>query len=62
MKTWEAYIKIPQLDDSTRQFEARIDAENEYQARNAFQSRYGQQCIIGWIKETKNYGLQSAGY
>jgi hypothetical protein len=24
--------------------------------------KYGSECLIGWIEETKLYGLQSAGY
>jgi hypothetical protein len=35
---------------------------NQFQAIQIFQSTYGPSCMIGWIKETKLYGLQSASY
>jgi len=63
MKTWEAFIKT--TDRSTgevKQFKIRVDAENEFLAVNKFKTDYGQDCLLGGITETKNYGPQSVGY
>ena len=59
MNHWKAYIKVPKADNLTWQFEATVPAITEYEAVQAFRQRYGQNCIIGWIRETKLYGLQS---
>lgn len=62
MKHWKAYVKITVPDNLVRQFEATVAADTEYEAVNKFKEKYGQDCIIGWIRETKLYGLQSVGY
>jgi hypothetical protein len=62
MKHWKAYIKVVVPDNLVRQFETTVAADTEYEAVNKFKEKYGQNCIIGWIQETKLYGLQSAGY
>lgn len=62
IKHWKAYIKIVHDGDYTQQREAVVAAYTEYEAVNKFRARYGQNCIIGWIKETKLYGLQSISY
>lgn len=62
MKHWKAYIKIVTSKDSCRQYEAVVAATTEYEAVDKFKKKYGQDCIIGWVKETKLYGLQSVGY
>jgi len=59
MKHWKAYIKQPQSDGTVRQYITTVAALNEFEAVTAFKTQYGQNCIIGWIKETKLYGLQS---
>lgn len=61
-KYWKAYVKVTQADNYTRQHVATVAARTEYEAVNQFRQRYGSNCIIGWIKETKLYGLQSIGY
>ena len=58
MKHWKAYIKITQ-NGQIRQFEQVVEAANQFEAVNQFRLQYGQDCIIGWIRETKLYGLQS---
>ena len=59
MKHWKAYIKQPQKDGTVKQYIATVQGPTEFDAVNAFKSQYGQNCIIGWIRETKLYGLQS---
>lgn len=61
MKHWRAYIKTTEAGQ-LRQYTTVVDAENEYQAVNIFKQRYGSDCLIGWIREVKLDGLQSAGY
>lgn len=62
MKHWKAYIKIVESNTRVKQFEAVVAAPTEYEAVNEFKSKYGNNCMIGWIKETKLNGLQSVGY
>lgn len=62
IKHWKAYIKVPRADNYTWQYEATVAAKTEFEAVNKFRERYGQSCIIGWIKETKLHGLQSISY
>lgn len=62
MKHWKAYIKIVKSPTASLQYEAVVAAQDEYQAIAEFKKKYGQDCIIGWVKETKLYGLQSVGY
>ena len=62
MKHWKAYIKYVTDTGDTRQYIATVAALNELEAINAFRQTYGPACIIGWVQETKLYGLQSAGY
>lgn len=62
MKHWKAYIKVLKADNYTWQYEATVAANSEYEAVNQFRRKYGNNCIIGWIKEVKLYGLQSVGY
>lgn len=62
MKHWKAYIKVTKPNNQLYQYEATVAAETEYDAVNKFKQQHGQNCIIGWIKETKLYGLQSVGY
>lgn len=59
MKHWKAYVKFYRPDHVLAQYEAVVEAQTEYDAVNKFKEKYGQDCIIGWIKETKLYGLQS---
>lgn len=59
MKHWKAYIKQPQSDNQTKQYVAMVSAPNEFEAITQFKLEHGQNCIIGWIKETKLDGLQS---
>lgn len=58
MKHWKAYIKIT-TQGQVRQFEQIVEAANQLEAVNQFKLQFGQDCIIGWIRETKLYGLQS---
>jgi len=63
MKTWEAFIKRTNpVTGKSQQLKLRLDAENEFLAVDKFKAKYGPDCLIGWINETKNYGLQSVGY
>lgn len=62
MKHWKAYIKIVVPDNVLKQFETTVEADNEFEAVNKFEEKYGKNCIIGWVKETKPYGLQSIGH
>jgi hypothetical protein len=62
IKHWKAYIKVLRADKYAWQYEATVAASSEYEAIDLFRKKYGQNCIIGWIKETKLYGLQSVSY
>lgn len=59
MKHWKAYIKFYQPNGLLVQREQTVAAQTQYDAVNEFQRRYGNDCIIGWIKETKLYGFPS---
>jgi hypothetical protein len=62
MKHWKAYIKYTDDIGVVKQYVATVAAENQFEAINRFKDKYGSDCLIGWIEETKLYGLQSAGY
>ena len=62
MKHWKAYIKYTDSIGVVKQYVAKVAAENQFDAINKFKLKYGSECLIGWIEETKLYGLQSAGY
>jgi hypothetical protein len=62
MKHWKAYIKYTDSIGVVKQYVATVAAENQFEAINKFKLKYGSECLIGWIEETKLYGLQSAGY
>ena len=62
MKHWKAYIKYRTDIGELKQYVATVAAMNQLQAIQVFKDTYGSSCMIGWIKETKLYGLQSAGY
>ena len=62
MKHWKAYIKYTDSIGGLKQYVATVAAENQFEAINKFKLKYGSECLIGWIEETKLYGLQSAGY
>lgn len=59
VKHWKAYIKIVNDGAYVQQREAVVAAHTEYEAVTKFRERFGTNCIIGWIKETRLYGLQS---
>jgi len=62
MKHWKAYVKYTDNIGVRKQYVATVAAENQFEAINKFKQKYGPDCMIGWIEETKLYGLQSAGY
>lgn len=62
MKHWKAYIKYTDNVGTVKQYVATVTAENQFAAIDKFKQKYGSECLIGWIEETKLYGLQSAGY
>jgi hypothetical protein len=62
MKHWKAYIKYTDANGILKQYVATVAAQNQFEAINSFKEKYGSECLIGWIEETKLYGLQSAGY
>ena len=62
MKHWKAYIKYTDDIGVVKQYVATLAAENQFEAISKFKEKYGSECLIGWIEETKLYGLQSAGY
>jgi hypothetical protein len=62
MKHWKAYIKYTDSIGVLKQYVATVAAQNQYEAINLFKEKYGSNCLIGWIQETKLYGLQSIGY
>jgi hypothetical protein len=62
MKHWKAYVKYTDDIGVVKQYVATVAAQNQFEAINKFKQKYGSDCMIGWIEETKLYGLQSAGY
>ena len=62
MKHWKAYVKYTDSIGVVKQYVATLAAENQFEAISKFKEKYGSECLIGWIEETKLYGLQSAGY
>ena len=62
MKHWKAYVKYTDSIGVVKQYVATVAAENQFEAINKFKQKHGPDCLIGWIEETKLYGLQSAGY
>ena len=62
MKHWKAYVKYTDSIGVVKQYVATVAAENQFEAINKFKLKYGSECLIGWIEETKLYGLQSIGY
>ena len=62
MKHWKAYIKYTDSIGVLKQYVATVAAQNQFEAIDKFKLKYGSECLIGWIQETKLYGLQSAGY
>ena len=62
MKHWKAYVKYTDNIGALKQYVATVAAQNQFEAINKFKQKYGPDCMIGWIEETKLYGLQSAGY
>lgn len=58
MKHYKAWVQYVNELGITRQYAATVAAENEFQAKNRFREIYGPDCLIGWIKEVKLYGLQ----
>jgi hypothetical protein len=59
MKHWKAYIKQQKPNGTVAQYIDTIVAPNQFEAENAFKKKHGNNCILGWIKETKLYGIQS---
>lgn len=62
MKHWKAYVSYTDNIGVLKQYVATVAAQNQFEAINKFKQKYGPDCMIGWIQETKLYGLQSAGY
>ena len=62
MKHWKAYVSYTDDIGVLKQYVATVAAQNQFQAINKFKQKYGPDCLIGWIQETKLYGLQSIGY
>lgn len=62
MKHWKAYIKVTEPTGELKQYIDTLAARTQFEAVNRFRQNYGPNSIIGWIKETKLYGLQSVGY
>jgi len=62
MKHWKAYVKYTDDIGVVKQYVATVAALNQFEAISKFKEKYGSECLIGWIEETKLYGLQSAGY
>jgi hypothetical protein len=62
MKHWKAYVKYTDDIGVVKQYVATVAAQNQFEAINLFKEKYGADCMIGWIEETKLYGLQSIGY
>ena len=62
MKHWKAYIRFTNDIGISKHFITTVAAPNQFEAVNKFKLKYGLDCLIGWIEETKLYGLQSIGY
>ena len=62
MKHWKAYVKYTDNIGVLKQYVATVAAQNQFEAIDKFKQKYGSECLIGWIQETKLYGLQSIGY
>ena len=62
MKHWKAYVSYTDDIGVVKQYVATVAAQNQFEAINKFKQTNGPDCLIGWIQETKLYGLQSAGY
>ena len=62
MKHWKAYVKYTDNIGVVKQYVATVAAQNQFEAIDKFKQKYGSECLIGWIEETKLYGLQSIGY
>ena len=62
MKHWKAYVSYTDDIGVVKQYVATVAAQNQFEAINKFKQKYGPDCLIGWIQETKLYGLQSIGY
>ena len=62
MKHWKAYVKYTDKIGVLKQYVATVAADTQFEAINLFKEKYGSDCLIGWIEETKLYGLQSIGY
>ena len=62
MKHWKAYVSYTDDIGVLKQYVATVAAQNQFEAINKFKQKYGPDCLIGWIQETKLYGLQSIGY
>lgn len=61
MKHWKAPVTYVE-NSVTKTYVATVAAENQFEAVNEFRRKFGPDCMIGWIEETKLYGLQSIGY
>ena len=61
MKHWKAPVTFIE-NGVTKNYVATVAAQNQFEAIDKFKQKYGSECLIGWIEETKLYGLQSAGY
>ena len=62
MKHWKAYVSYTDNIGVLKQYVATVAAQNQFEAIDKFKQKYGSECLIGWIEETKLYGLQSIGY
>jgi hypothetical protein len=62
MKHWKAYIEYTDDAGVLKQYVATVAAQNQFESINVFKKKYGPECFIGAIQETKLYGLQSIGY
>jgi hypothetical protein len=62
MKHWKSPITFVDNKGMTKHYVATVAAPNQFEAINRFKEKYGSECLIGWIEETKLYGLQSIGY
>ena len=58
MLHFKAWVQFVNEIGQTRQYATTVAAQNEFEAINRFHEIYGPECLIGWIKEVKLYGLQ----
>ena len=58
MLHFKAWVQFVDEQGKTRQYATTVAAQNEFEAINRFHEIYGPECLIGWIKEVKLYGLQ----